>query len=180
MGCGRLRFRRVHQAKRDAPNLLSHREPMKIEHLFNDYLLIKKMQAPLEIKRRMLGELFSQWPGAWRVVGVTVKALQRFNEYSFERKSGMGINRSHLVERKNTFDEMLTREMEPLSWWEFYVERDRTVLATSSENMSKTSINFIPISEEGLFLSKGYAWHHGFAEAEKLRALYLAHLSENF
>lgn len=159
--------------------MLSLYTPMKIDHLFNDYLLIKKMQAPLKIKRRMLGELFSQWPGAWKVVGVTEKALQRFNEHSFERKSRMGINRSHLVERNKTFDEMLAREMEPSSWWEFYVERDRTVLATSSENMSKRSIDFIPIHEDGLFLSKGYAWRHGLAEAAKLRALYLTRFPEN-
>ncbi len=145
---------------------------MDIKSAHEDYLSIIPMNAPLRVKRMMLQALFSQWSGAWRVVGVTQSALQRFKEHDFKRKSGMGINRSHLIGRSETFDRMLAEPMEVTAWWEFYYERDRTVLATSSENMSTQTFKHFRIDDPNLFRTKGYAWNHGEAEEQKLRELH--------
>lgn len=130
------------------------------------------MHASRRIKKKMLQALLSDWPGVWAVVGVTSAALLVFKEHSFRRQSRMGINRSHLIPRNETFAAMLDVEMPQKEWWEFYMERDKTVLATASENMSNRVLDFIPIEEDHLFVSAGYRWRHGAAEEQKLRDLH--------
>ena len=136
---------------------------MTPEDFYHDYLLIRKMRAPTSKRYRMLGELFAVNPDAWRVVGITENALRVFAEHGFKRVSRMGINRSHMVDRIKTYTTMLEGPlMECDEWWNFYVDTDKTILATSTENMGKgewSKIYDIDTSL-GLFRSQGFAWCH--------------------
>jgi hypothetical protein len=145
------------------------------EIMHSDYLDVCKMRSSISVKVRLLTEITSQNPNTWRVVGVTKAALRVFEKNDFQRKSGMGINRSHLVDRNTTYRKLLKDPKRDLNdWWTFYYENDKCVFATKSENMSGgVGDDYIPIDESlGLFRSKGYAWtHRKGVEDEFLRAL---------
>ena len=62
-------------------------------------------------------------------------------------------------------------------FWEKYYKNDRTVLATSSENMkNSTSITDesidVPDDNRNLFKTSGYSWKHKDEEEDFLRDLY--------
>ena len=145
---------------------------MTKEDFYHDFLLIRKMRAPTTKRYRMLGELFAVNPNAWRVVGVTENALRVFAEHDFKRASRMGVNRSHLVDRIDTYTAMLEGPlMECEEWWDYYVDTDKTVLATSTENMGKgewSKVYDIDTSL-GLFRSQGFAWRHKDPEINFLK-----------
>lgn len=145
---------------------------MTKEDFYHDFLLIRKMRAPTTKRYRMLGELFAVNPNAWRVVGVTENALRVFAEHDFKRVSRMGVNRSHLVDRIDTYTTMLEGPlMKCEDWWNFYVDTDKTVLATSTENMGKGEWSKIyDIAPSlGLFQSQGFAWRHKEPEIKFLK-----------
>lgn len=145
---------------------------MTKEDFYHDFLLIRKMRAPTSKRYRMLGELFAVNPNAWRVVGVTENALRIFAEHDFKRVSRMGVNRSHIVDRIDTYTTMLEGSlMECEDWWDFYVDTDKTVLATSTENMGKgewSKVYDIDTSL-GLFRGQGFAWRHKEPEINFLK-----------
>ena len=95
-----------------------------------------------------------------------------FAEHNFKRVSRMGINRSHLVDRVKTYTTMLEGPlMECEEWWKFYVDTDKTILSTSTENMSKGELSKVydvdPKLE--LFKSHGFAWRHKEPEIQFLK-----------
>jgi len=56
--------------------------------------------------------------------------------------------------------------------WEYYWNRDETVLATSSENNEYTLLDIliqVPQNERKLFLARGYTWKHGAEEIAFLK-----------
>jgi hypothetical protein len=145
---------------------------MTPEDFYHDFLLIREMRAPTSKRYRMLGELFAVNPDAWRVIGVTEAAVKVFAKHDFKRVSRMGINRSHLVDRIKTYTTMLEGPlMECDEWWNFYVDTDKTILSTSTENMSKGELskvyNIDPALE--LFKSHGFAWRHKDPEIQFLK-----------
>lgn len=120
-------------------------------------------------KIRIAGELFSQYPDHWQVVGITAKALQRFKENDFRKMSGMKINRAHKVDRVVWIKELLSRDMTFEEFWQYYQQHDQTVLATSEENMNKSGTSgwsqVYSIDQAlKLFKSSGFAWKHNNAE----------------
>jgi hypothetical protein len=125
-------------------------------------------------KCRILSELFVTTPNSWRVVGITDAALIVFHNYKFKKEARMGINRAHLVGRKKTYEHMLENPIiDRDEWWNFYRERDKTVLATTHENLSKGEIQFTKIDHQlGLFKHDGYAWAHSDAEITFLKKMY--------
>ena len=106
------------------------------EVLYNDYQIIKKMGTPEGNRIKILSTLFSTNPNSWRVVGITPEALEVFKKHNFKKVSGMGINRSHLIQRHSYYKNLLNMEIpNQQEFWEKYYNNDMTVLATSSENM---------------------------------------------
>lgn len=121
----------------------------------------------------MLLAVVGQWEGVWRVVGITQEAMDVFAEHNFLKVTRMGINRSHLIARKDSFNEMIQREMPRDEWWTYFKRNDQTVFATSSQNQSKAELVFTKFhNADGLFKSKGFAWAHGVAESDFLRKLH--------
>jgi hypothetical protein len=133
------------------------------------------MSAPVKIKVRMLSELLGQNPDLWTVVGITEEALNKFKQHDFKKVSKMDINRSHIVDRHKTYATMLTGDlMDCDTWWSFYIENDKTILATRSENKSGRLSKIFDIDPSlNLFKSQGFAWKHTKAEYEYLRNIYL-------
>ena len=149
------------------------------EVLHNDYQIIKKMRTPEGNKIKILSTLFSTNPNSWRVVGITPEALEVFKKHNFKKVSGMGINRSHLIQRHSYYKNLLNMEIpSQQEFWEKYYNNDITVLATSSENMKnspsliKESIH-VPTDHRSLFRTAGYAWKHKEEEESFLRELYI-------
>lgn len=148
---------------------------MNKEDFYHDFLLIRQMRAPTAKRYRMLGELFAVNPDAWRVTGITENALKVFKQHDFKRVSRMGINRSHLVDRVKTYTTMLEGPlMDCEEWWNFYFDNDKTVLATSTENMGKGEWSKVyDIDPQlGLFKTQGFAWRHKDPEINFLKELY--------
>ena len=149
-----------------------------VEVLFHDYLVIKKMRAPEGNKIKMLSTLFSINPNNWRVTGITLAALEIFKKYDFRKVPRMGINRSHLIQRHTFYKHLLNIEIsDEQKFWKKYYENDRTVLATSSENMKNSSTitekaMIVPNDHRNLFKTSGYSWKHKDEEENFLRELY--------
>jgi len=137
--------------------------------IFRGFLALQKMKGvPINVKHRMLGNLISMNKNTWRVVGITQAALEKFVENDFERPKG--VNRSHIHQRSETSKYLFSQtDWDRDSWWDYYTERDITILATSSENMDKKqdiSKFDVPI---GLFKARGFAFTVKDAEKEFLR-----------
>ena len=155
------------------------------EKMYSAFKAISKMEIDESKKIGMLTYLFSIEPNCWRVTGISIDALKVFQKHDFQRKSKMGINRSHIIRRFDSYKEILRKESKgefnnQAEWWNDYFESDKTILQTSSENMKKNGHSrIIEISNPGwtLFRSKGYAWNHGNAEVVFLRRLYEEHCS---
>ena len=154
---------------------------LESKHILHDaYLKICDMKIPTKRKVRLLSELMGENPDHWRVVGTTEQALTVFSENNFKKVSRMGINRSHLVDRHETFTYMLENIMLDIDeWWQYYTERDKTVFATSGENMSNVFSNVIYFEEQGLFRSSGFAWRHSKEESSFLQELYEQMINKN-
>lgn len=144
------------------------------KRIYRAYLAIFDMELRDGLRREMLTWAFVENPGHWPVVGVTEAALARFAEHDFRCVTGMKIHRAHLVDRKLWQSAMLATKLEFDDWLSLYNQSDRTVLATSSENMRGEGRDYIPIPIQlGLFRSTGYKWKHTVAERKHLRNLHM-------
>jgi hypothetical protein len=159
-------------------------DPIKLkEVLFHDFQIIKKMRSPEANRVKLLSTLFSINPNSWRVVGITPEALAIFKTYGFQKKSGMRINRSHIIQRFGFYQTLLDPDNKILSaeeFWNLYYENDKTILASASENMSDDESIFeraypVPQDERKLFQTAGYAWKHKDEEVEFLKDLFKLH-----
>ena len=137
------------------------------------YLQVFDWEIPIRNKVRMFGDLISHAnPVCWRIVGVTKDAVGVFAEYDFKKASRMGVNRGHLVDRNETCTHLYTNRFEdPWEWWNYYYQRDKTILMTSSENISGNHSKTFDIPDD-LFLSSGFAWRHRKEEQKFLRGLH--------
>ena len=148
--------------------------------LYDAYLKIFDMLIPINKRVRLLSEAMGSYEDAWRVVGITEKALETFKENGYKRVSRMGVNRSHLVDRHSTYKYMLENKMlDKDEWWQFYLDRDKTVFATSGENMSNDFSNIIYFESQGLFRTSGFAWKHSKKESSFLQELYEEMINKN-
>jgi hypothetical protein len=146
--------------------------------IYDAYLKIFDMTLRDGIRREMLTWALTEYSDHWPVVGVTPGALERFSQHDFQCVSRIGIHRSHLADRKVWQSVMLAERFSFDDWLQLYLRSDQTVLATSSENMKGTILNYIPIPLSlGPFRSAGYKWRHRSEEREYLRALHDARRS---
>lgn len=151
----------------------------KIELLYSDFQKIKSMNSDLQVKNRMITALLIQNPFCWRVTGITKAALHDFKNNEWKR-DGLKLNRSHFFNRIETHTIMLEKEMEINEWWNFYWDRDFTILSKSSENKEISGALSIPIDFQlGLFRNSGFSWRHSRAEMDFLRSLWDKHGTEN-
>ena len=145
---------------------------MELTHFHKYYLQICKWDIPTKNKVKILGELMaSAYDDHWRVIGITKEALNVFQNHGFKRVSRMGINRGHIFDRKDTLKYMLDYPFQDVDeWWNFYYDRDKTILMTSTENITGKLSDHYSVPE-GLFHNSGFAWRHGKEEVEFLTEL---------
>jgi hypothetical protein len=144
-----------------------------IADLHHDYLLISKMKMPIKRKARLLTELLAQYEGTWRVIGITKAALEKFIECDFVKVKRMGIQRAHLTDRIKTYTYMFENVFyDADSWWKYHLQKDETILSTSSENMSSTLKDVIYFDNNDLyFKNAGFTWAYRKKEKAFLREL---------
>ena len=137
------------------------------------YLQMFDWEVSTRNKMLMFGNLIAHAnPVVWRIVGVTRDAVEVFAEHDYRKQSRMGVNRGHLIDRNDTYTQLFTHRFDdPWEWWDFYYSRDRTVLMTSTENVSGNHSEIFDIPD-GLFLSSGFAWRHRKEERDFLRGLH--------
>ena len=146
------------------------------EEIYEDAQALRKLNAPMKIKVKLLGDLLSQYEGIWQVTGITYEAIKVFQTHSFRKVSGMRINRSHKIDRSKSYEHLLCDNLPIDKWWESFLENNTCVLATSSENMSENWSKVIEIDTNlGLFKSSGFAWKH----STKKEGLYLKSLLDS-
>lgn len=62
--------------------------------MFKTFIQVQNMDdVPHFVKNKMLSAIFKMNPNKWRVVGITEKAVIRFAENDFKRKSRIGVNK---------------------------------------------------------------------------------------
>jgi hypothetical protein len=147
---------------------------MTEEDLYHDYKLLLKMKVGNAKKVRLLSDLLGEAENPWRVVGITHEALKVFKNHGFKKVSKMGINRSHITRRKETYSFMLKNNFDNAKeWWNYHFENDITILSTSSENLSGKSSKIIDIDPSlNLFKCRGFGWTHGKKEILFLEKLH--------
>jgi hypothetical protein len=146
--------------------------------LFNGFIAIQKLEGiPNKTKHRMLWEMFvcnGENTLFWEVVGITETAGQKIKENNYKLPTGSKenkVNRSHIYSRIETSMIMLEKtDWTMETWWNFYRERDKCVLATGTENMSKEKevIKYQVPEGKGLFPSAGFSCRIGDKEKEFL------------
>lgn len=146
---------------------------MKIKKIYEDYLVIKNLNACEKTKIKLIETLCNQREHNWKVVGITKKALQVFKKNNYQRKSRMGINRAHHKrDRKDFYTYLLEQNLCFERWHNYLIEHDVTVLSTSSENSKNSFSKIYPIDPNGnFFKSTGIGWTHSNREKELLNVL---------
>ncbi len=147
--------------------------------LYNGFLAIREMEGvPFQTKHRMLWEMFSmngENKDFWRVVGITELAFNKIVDNDYKLPTGNKdnkINRSHITDRIEVSRVMLEGHVMNIdTWWDFYLDNDKCVLATATENKSKGIEVIIDKVPTGLFESKGYKANIGPNEIEFLKQL---------
>ena len=131
----------------------------ELKHIiFYGFEVIKKIKnITPSVRHRMLGSLLSMNKNSWVVIGITKAALIKFIENDYKRPKG--VNRSHIEQRSKTSKIMFERnDWTVNSWWRFYKDRDKCILATSSENMNKDPDIIFAVVPSGLFKTRGFAY----------------------
>ena len=103
----------------------------------------------------------------WPVIGITEAAALRIQENDFKRPKK--INRAHIYSRKETADILFSKEWTFDEFWDFFLERDCCILATSKENYSKDPEDLWRKVPKGMFQSVGFAFRVGKEEASWLQ-----------
>ena len=130
------------------------------EIMFNAFQQVQKMdKVPLPIKNKMLSAIFKMNPEKWRVIGITEKAVLRFEEYEFKYKTGIKIQRSHIYQRSKRNKHLLDKTDWKLDeWWKFFFDKDACILAISTENKNNEAPTKRFDVPDNLFRSSGFAY----------------------
>jgi hypothetical protein len=128
---------------------------------------------------RMLTGLMGSRPWSWRVIGVTPAALDIFAANDFKRPAGL-IQRGHRADRSSTAHELfyVRSDVMPMDeFFEYFLERDQTVLMTKQENKTRPGGEFpsfipVPLTKQLFPCGTLVGWQHRKAEVEFLRWLH--------
>ena len=124
------------------------------KQIFHDYQLIKQMQCESKTKIKLLTHLFGALHDAWKVTGITENALLKFANNDFKYKSGIGIQRSHIIDRQYFLKQMLSMKfISENELFAYYYNHDKTILALSSENHDLKNAKIIRF-DDNLFRNK--------------------------
>lgn len=125
--------------------------------------------------------LMSFNPFAWRVVGITPAALQKYSELNFRHQSNQGLTRAHLRPRLATVRDLVApaKPLDPKSFITTLLRYDATVLCARGENKDEVP-PFIAFDNDDarLFTSQKVGWKHTNKERDFLRTLFSSSSSQ--
>ena len=125
------------------------------KELYKIYNSIVESKLEIKKKRNLLTYLFAWENWSWRVVGISVKALEEIQKNKFA--SNKGVRRGHIKDRAKTYDLLTSKAFEYEEWWKTFWDNDKTELVTKEENNNpeiKSEIIKVDISK-GYFVSDG-------------------------
>jgi len=140
--------------------------PLEIkETIYNGFCHIQQIEGITpRVRQGMLLALTSMLKEyGWAVIGITEAAALRIKENEYKRPKK--INRAHIYSRKETADILFSRDWTFEEFWDFFLERDCCILATSKENYSKDPEDLWRQVPKGMFQSVGFAFRVGKEEA---------------
>jgi hypothetical protein len=128
---------------------------------------------------RMLTGLMGSRPWSWRVIGITPAALEVFAAHGFKRPPRQ-LQRGHKHDRSLTAQALYFERAEPMQldeFFDFFLERDKTVIMTNDENKhgpKNAFPHYISIDARLELFPCGtlVGWQHRKAEIDFLRALH--------
>lgn len=110
-----------------------------------------------EVCSTMLSNVMRSHDWSWQVVGITPDALAVYKRDGWRHVSGNNIQRAHFTDRKNMVRHVFERDI-PMSADEllgYWINADRTILATKSENSNGLPDTWHKFDAEGLFRDRG-------------------------
>lgn len=138
------------------------------EYICSGVSLIKNSKEFTEKQKfTLLSNLLSLGAGAaWQPIQITHAAIQLFVENDFKKPKG--LERAHIYHRRKTMTELVQQNWQGDEWWDWYKERDYTVLATRKENRDEAEFHnvakiLIP-KEQNLFWGKRVGFEYGEIE----------------
>lgn len=125
---------------------------------------------------RLLTALMGSKPWSWRVVGITLEALDLFARNDFKRPPRL-IQRGHKVNRVTTARQLFDRSAPAVldEFFRIFLKNDETVLMTAEQNRQKGFPKYTAIiNPDAELFSSGslVGWQHRQGEIEFLRKLY--------
>jgi hypothetical protein len=138
-------------------------------------ILIRNSNYEQGQKAQLLRRLLSLGAGAdWTPLKITLGALTLIAKNDF--KQPKGIERAHLCHQRETISKLLEEgKWGRDDWWDWFEERDYTVLATRSENRNEkkfSSLKKFPIPQKlNLFSGKTAGFVYKSEEIKFLRNL---------
>mgnify|MGYP006086353575 CR=1 FL=1 len=120
------------------------------EYIINGFNIIKKSNDNYKQKSAVLNQLLSLGAGAgWRPKAITIGALKLFVANNFKKPKG--LERAHEFHRRDTIKILIEKKWEKDEWWQWFYNRDFTILSTRSENRDEknfTKVKKFPIPIE--------------------------------
>jgi hypothetical protein len=120
----------------------------------------------------MLKNVISIGAGAgWKPTEITHEAIRLFKDNNFKKPKG--LERAHRYHRRDTLKELIMGDWEGGDWWDWFKDRDYTVLATREENRNESSLDACPREkipkESNLFEGLQSGYRYGKAEKEFIK-----------
>jgi hypothetical protein len=142
------------------------------QDLYETYtFLFERSSFSIQKKNTILTALMAGEPYSWRVIGISLKALEALAKHGYKYKTGL-ICRAHLVERLETAKRIFAKRLSQEDFFKQY-ETDETVIALKSENKKGGPLEFLRIDPKmGLFPNQLINFKHGKAERKYLRELH--------
>lgn len=138
------------------------------EYICSGFSLIKNSKEFTEKQRiTLLSTLLSLGAGAaWQPIQITHAAVQLFVENDFKKPKG--LERAHIYHRRETMTELVQRNWQGDEWWDWYKERDYTVLSTRKENRDEAKFHNVAKikipKEQNLFRGQRVGFKYGEME----------------
>jgi hypothetical protein len=141
-------------------------------YICKGFTLIKNSEEfTFKEKKQLITTLLSLGAGAsWRPIQITHNALELFVLNDFKKPKG--LERAHIVPRRETIKILIESDWNGYEWWEWYKDRDYTVLSTRKENRDEANFHNVPKIdipiEENLFWGKPVGFEYGNSEKKFL------------
>jgi len=144
------------------------------ETIWNQYIALfsAKQADPLYWSEkhctRVLTNLMACRDFSWRVVGITIKALDQYEKQGFKRADKDGITRGHIISRVKTTQTVmnLDKHLSLDKFFEIWLANDKTVLCARGEN-KKVLPEYLPFENvDNLFNCKDMLVGHRHLDKE--------------